>query len=288
MDTLYHYCSTKTFHSIVENRSIWLSSLSLSNDSMEGKLVSEVITMLAKEDGLDGATIERLQDTIGNLENFLDGLGFCLSEDGDLLSQWRGYADNAEGVSIGFSKAYLEELKTAYSGKKISGFNLSKVQYDEADQRKLLEPAFKEMKKLIADGALKPHGFKTLLTMGSDKEIKAENERINKLFRSLSLTVLTLFGELFVLKSHAFREEIEWRLISIFLKNGEDDAQYRCLSDRIIPYREYELPPLDNKVITEVILGPRNNTPHHVCKGLLSSKGFTDVQIKNSEATYRG
>lgn len=108
MTILYHYCSNNAFHSIIENSSIWLSSLSLSNDSMEGKLVAEIIGLIAKDDELDQAATERLQESVFRLEQFVDGLGFCLSECGDLLSQWRGYADDATGVSIGFSKNYLE------------------------------------------------------------------------------------------------------------------------------------------------------------------------------------
>lgn len=36
-DILYHYCSNAAFLSIVETDSIWLSDLSLSNDSHEGQ-----------------------------------------------------------------------------------------------------------------------------------------------------------------------------------------------------------------------------------------------------------
>lgn len=36
-----------------------------------------------------------------------EGLGFCLSERGDLLSQWRGYAAQGRGVSIAFRPIFL-------------------------------------------------------------------------------------------------------------------------------------------------------------------------------------
>jgi len=87
MTNLYHYCSNDSFHSIIENRSIWLSSLSLSNDSMEGKLLADIIFTLAQDDGLNTDAIKQLQLSIENLENIIDALGFCLSKQGDLLSQ---------------------------------------------------------------------------------------------------------------------------------------------------------------------------------------------------------
>src|SRR5262245_38942533 len=83
MDILYHYCSTASFHAITQSHSLWLSALSLSNDTMEGKLVASAIARLAKKDSLDPDTIRRLQDSIGVLEQIMEGLGFCLSEDGD-------------------------------------------------------------------------------------------------------------------------------------------------------------------------------------------------------------
>jgi hypothetical protein len=89
---------------------------------MEGKLVAEIIDQLAKRDGLDELAIKELQDLIGFIETQFDGLGFCLSEEGDLLSQWRGYAADATGFSIGFSKDSLMYLNR----QKLPGFSLKK------------------------------------------------------------------------------------------------------------------------------------------------------------------
>jgi hypothetical protein len=114
MEALYHYCPTAAFHSIIQTRSIWLSSLTLANDTMEGKLVVEALTRLAQRDGLDRVAVERLKDSVALLEGMFDGLGFCLSEDGDLLSQWRGYASDATGVAIGFSRAHLQTLANTF------------------------------------------------------------------------------------------------------------------------------------------------------------------------------
>jgi hypothetical protein len=80
MDTLYHDCSNSTFLSIVENKSIWLSSLSQSNDSKEGKIVNEDISKMAKDGGLSGSHIQQLRNGISFLEKSFDSLGFCMSE----------------------------------------------------------------------------------------------------------------------------------------------------------------------------------------------------------------
>jgi hypothetical protein len=89
-DILYHYCNTDSFISIIRSQSIRLSSLSLSNDSMEGQLVTKTIMRLAERDGIVGKEKIELEESLRFNERYFDGLGFCLSAYGDLLSQWRG------------------------------------------------------------------------------------------------------------------------------------------------------------------------------------------------------
>jgi hypothetical protein len=288
MTILYHYCSNNAFLSIIENRRICLSSLSLSNDSMEGKLVAEILARIAKADGLDHPAIHRLQESVSGLEQVIDGLGFCLSEDGDLLSQWRGYAADATGVSIGFSKDYLEQFAEA-SGQvpEKSGFSLQRVEYDPEIQESLIKPTYIEIKKLINEGAFKFPSRRSLLDVRSDDEVKRDNEKIKRAFSILSMRVLFLFGKLFLLKTNAFREEREWRLISYLVKTGDDICSFRVLNDRIVPFREFKLLESGSGSIVEVILGPKNATPNYVIDSLLKQRGFSNVKILRSKATYR-
>jgi len=95
---------------------------------MEGKLVASTIVRLAKKDSLQQDFIRHIQDVLGIFERITDGLGFCLSENGDLLSQWRGYAGNATGVAIGFSAEYLNFLSEASRAGDKRGFTLKKVE----------------------------------------------------------------------------------------------------------------------------------------------------------------
>lgn len=287
MTNLYHYCSNNSFHLIIENRSIWLSSLSLSNDSMEGKLVAEIISYIANEDGLNAATTQRLHESVEGLEKIIDGLGFCLSEEGDLLSQWRGYAADASGVSIGFSKEYLKQLSKTSLKLKESGFTLQHVEYEKIAQVNLVKPTYLRIKELINKDAFKIPGKWGLLDTRSDEEIEKENEKIKRAYSQLSIRVLMLFKELFRLKTKAFIEEREWRLISYFAKTGEDNCLYRAVNDRIIPYREFELKSLEQSAIKEVIIGPKNLTPKYVIESFLNKHGFPNVKVSCSEASYR-
>lgn len=287
MTILYHYCPNNAFHSIIANRRFWLSSLSMSNDSLEGKLVAEILDRIAKADGLEQAVTHRLQELLSGLEQVIDGLGFCLSENGDLLSQWRGYAADATGVSIGFSKDYLKQLAEVSRGPEKSGFILQRVEYDLEIQESLIKPIYIEIKELINEGALKIPGKRSLLDPRSDDEVKRDDKKIKDEFSRLLIKILTLFPKLFLLKTSAFREEREWRLISYFAKTGDDICSFRALNERIIPFREFELLDLESGSIVEVILGPKNTTPNYVIESFLKQSGFHNVNILRSEASYR-
>lgn len=282
--TLYHYCNTSAFVSIIDSRSILLSSLSLSNDSMEGKIVNKVILELAKEDGLCDSPLEYLQHSACVMEKIIDGLGFCLSEDGDLLSQWRGYADNGSGISIGFSKAYLDKLTDPSFVKKVPNLELNKVEYEPQTHRKLIAPTYIELKKLIDTGAF---NLGTHLTIGNVDELKANLELLKQANLNLFLRLMTLFSKLFLLKSYGFREEREWRLVSIEFRGLADFCDYRAAFGRIIPYIKFEIPDFGIQAIHEVVLGPRHTTPPEVVDAMLKRYGFNDVRVRSSETTYR-
>lgn len=105
--TLYHYCSPENFLRILQSREIQLSALKLSNDTLEGKLVARTLLRIAERNKMDEQHRQRLLEMLEFFETSCEGLGFCLSADGDLLSQWRGYANDGAGIAIGFSTDYL-------------------------------------------------------------------------------------------------------------------------------------------------------------------------------------
>jgi hypothetical protein len=79
MDQLLHYCSSESFLSIARTKSIRLSSRTLSNDSLEGKLVRATIRKLAERDKLSEEGVRWIDVSTSRLESIFDGLGFCLS-----------------------------------------------------------------------------------------------------------------------------------------------------------------------------------------------------------------
>ena len=287
MSVLYHYCSTATLHAIVSSRTIRLSALSLSNDTLEGKLVERAIVRLAERDGLREPSLSTLRRNVTYFEEMVDGLGFCLSEEGDLLSQWRGYADDAAGASIGFSTDYIAWLRTEWSKSYSPGINLERVTYDITEHDSDVTPIYERVKIVIDDGALRHPIIRRPPLVPTERQIEEEKEHFKSLQANLSLALLPLIGSLYKHKSPAFREEREWRLLSYLFKSAEDPIDYHLSRDRIIPYRPVKLEPGPTDAILEVILGPKHTTPPRLVRQFLERNGFANVKVRNSEASYR-
>ena len=118
--TLYYYCSLNTFFNILTNKSIWLTEIAKSNDSMEQKFLAYEIMRNIETYIKYRCSDEMSQEDIVKLENAIypklcpnpttPVWGMCLSKKRDNLSQWRGYSDDASGMCIGFNTEYLNSI----------------------------------------------------------------------------------------------------------------------------------------------------------------------------------
>lgn len=132
---LYHYCSLSAFTSITSSKEIRLTDLLKSNDYLEGTWLFDTIdaslyllnikfqeylapdwpVALQSEESRNKLFSEFRQYVNAARKKQRDNYafyGFCLSEEEDLLSQWRGYADDGQGVAIGFSKVFFNLFAT--------------------------------------------------------------------------------------------------------------------------------------------------------------------------------
>ena len=94
-----------------------------------------------------------------------------------MLSQWRGYANDASGMCVGFSKAYFEELGEENKAAKKTGFTLIQVKYDAEKQKTILMPIYKKVKHFIDKGAFRYPGSQMLLDPRPKEEFEAEQEK---------------------------------------------------------------------------------------------------------------
>jgi hypothetical protein len=258
---------------------------------MEGRVLVDAFTRLAKRDKIDRQSLELLQDKLLAYHKH-EGFGFSLSLEGDLLSQWRGYADDGCGVSIGFSKSYLQELAKNNSKPGHDLLSLHEVIYDVEEHERLVRSLYDDYIRAMADRLIVDSKVESFLKKSDASE---KTSRLASL--SFSTVMATLFA--FVWKAPAFKEEKEWRLLKRVDMEREwnigerSKVKYAPKGDRMVPYVEYSLdeievigPKMKPKPIKEVILGPKHRTPKHMVAQFLKSHGF-NVHVEESAASYR-
>jgi hypothetical protein len=263
-----------------------VSEFSLSNDLLEGRWIRKVFSDCCDERKVSAVEKDGLLRLLDSIISYLGAAGFCMSEEPDLLSQWRADSDNACGVSVGFNSHYLESLSTLKLNRE-DDFNASlrRVEYEIDRQKSQMEKELEHIFSLTGKGAF---DMLTLLTSTPEKE-----EQRNHARRDLVTAIFTLFPFLYAFKTPAFAEEREWRLISLVTPSETTDGfalnrmDFRSLTDRIVPYRSVDLEDLDTKAILEVVLGPRNITPERVVEAALLRNGWGKIPVRRSSASYR-
>ncbi len=264
----------------MQSSSIWLSSLSLANDTREGKLLAEAVSTAALARGASDQQVASLRLLLETYSELAEGLAFCLSRNGDLLSQWRGYADNGSGVSIGFSVRQLGTLA------KSTGSGFHPVDYDPESHARVVEPILDQLAEPLAAGALEPmlgSGAATLLGDEAASEYREKQRRANE---SLRDAIMPTVRYLYELKSPAFREEEEVRLISLLSRGADFVPNYRAVGSKLVAFRVLSLRDVEEPCIREVVLGPRHPTPEHVVKSFLETHEI-DAGVRRSGAGYR-
>ncbi len=248
--------------------------------------MSQIFERLLSESEIDAEQMEQIREAIKFTEELFDGLGFCLSEKPDLLSQWRGYADDGQGFSIGFSKEYLEKLCKKLTAQDLWVF-MAKVLYEPEEHQKSLEPTYKEILTLVKSSGLK-RPMKNKLVPWTKDEMETQNTAHLASMRKLFVNLTNTMSSRYILKNKAFHEEAEWRIVSHLVRDHDEaNVSFRAVGNRLIPYHEIQLGTLEGSSITEVYVGPKNITPNFVIEKMLKQNGFVDVVVKRSAASYR-
>jgi hypothetical protein len=254
------------------------------NDSIEGlygynvfqSAANAILDLVPKKPGLEGLDIGFLDSVDQYLsEKQLNSHAMisCFSKDPDVLSQWRGYADNAQGWAIGFDGVALGRMPTT----------LLEVLYDRDQQ---IEEVRNELAMLFLK--FKDSGAEFNESVGRDAAILA--------------------SYLLAYKHPSFREEQEiraihelrvdlaedgWHLID---EGGIVDGQevagetvsYRTDGAAIIAYVDIPLQRENGKVIREVWFGPRNRNGVGNAFFPLTQNDHRSVDLRYSASSYRG
>jgi Protein of unknown function (DUF2971) len=260
---LAHYTTIQKLEKILTSNEVWFSNPLFMNDIEEVRFgigQGNMLVMASKEIAKACKTTERAQlfkqafafwyNKFAN-EHVLDTYVFCLSEhkpsDNDgVLSMWRGYGANGNGVAIVFDAAQIRSIES-------SPFVIAKVHYGTTQARVAW------LNKLLSKS-------EAILSTSS-----IPNERLHMaaywLFDRIKL--FALFS-----KHHGFMEEAEWRVVYMpdrdVKKKLAPMFHYSLESRGVEPKLRVKVLPIEGvtdddlslaKIIDRIILGPSTSSP---------------------------
>ncbi len=297
-NTLYHYTDLNGLKGIVENQCFFSSNSAYLNDKEEFfyglKLFKTAISNYTSTSNEEEEIIAKINEVISNK---LDSYHFvtCFSLEGDILSQWRAYANDGKGIAIGFDLNKLtESIKPKATGIRII--------YNDGEQ--------KEITKKIVD-----------ITIQFYKSQLSVLESLNQieLYTVIAQEANEIFNKYIAqFKHRSFEEEKEYRLdLSIDIDlNKNRELSYRVgRNNLLVPYlflktnfqeeleqkksnseesEESIIKKIKYKVkalpIKEIIIGP--SLDYDLNKksiiGFLKKNGYSkNIDIKQSSVPYR-
>lgn len=268
---------------------LWASDIRYMNDFRElrhgAKLLRKRIRAEAATQGED-----EISPLLRHLADYLDAGVFdsvarhlrifatCFCANGDLLSQWRGYAGGVGGYAIGFRtdvlRHYAEVIPHDPDAQPRYGFpaQLRRVAYRRKEKVPIMDAVVAGLQSAWDEG---------FLTTTANSA-------------SLEFVSGLVYGAVARLKHKAFREEREFRLFTQ-LEVGQPVA-VRASGSRLVPYMHLgiNLPADDggqeSKPVSEVVVGPGGDHKEKVAvvRNLLQISGFGEAKVRPSKIPFRG
>lgn len=213
-ETVYHYTDAAGLEGTLKSNLLWLTDYRFLNDATEftfsNHILEEIIDKSVQEaDSNMNAFYKMIQKRMkSNGDQY--GFVYSLSAEKDDLSQWRGYANDGRGFTIGLDGATIAS--------KADTFSFAKVRYNIENERRSLELAIKEMELEL----------KTHLT-----EDREENDLIAA-YAGSQLAWINENRSAFN-KHPSFAGENEWRIVT-YLNKGDPEIKVRVSGGRLVPY----------------------------------------------------
>ena len=230
---LYHYTSAESLKGIIDSQSIWATNIGFLNDDQEYKYLVDLL--IPQIERLKNTTNKFLLERIIQLIKANEGgetsgaYVFSLSEEPDLLSQWRAYCKGG-GFSIGFDHQRIMELANQ------DNMFLFKCVYIKSQQLDLI--------KQFIDG------LSDELSKLS-QPIQDKNEALRFWGEHITQQITKLAN---IIKHPSFHEEKEWRVVKINVSNTDQQLNHRPFKGLFIPY--YSISFNHFIPIKRVIVGP--------------------------------
>ena len=268
---LHHYTSGQGLFGILDSGEVHCTNVLYMNDASEmdygRRLVSQLLDDAARR--LPKPVLRLLPNIRRSLE-MPDFQYFvsCYCEKGDLLSQWRAYGAQSAGYCIGFAAEDLRRVLPEYA-------ELVRVIYDPVQQERTLRHAFRHYLQTAERCCVEYSG----------------HARFEEALDRWAAATSNFMGRLIArMKSPAFQEEREWRVIIIRFTFDQGRVRFRVTTGGVfVPYLPFLFKKDGVKAVREVRHGPTVNPTLAIRSmgGLLSHLGYTDVKVAGSGIPLR-
>jgi hypothetical protein len=279
-ELIYHYCNIESFYEIIKSRVLRLSNAFKMNDYYEGKWILNIFDNLFKElkISINMNVVKSYYKTW--IELYRPHIA-CFSKEEDLLSLWLGYANDANGLSIGFDRNYFEaiaECNNAVTNKneKPDVITIQDVTYEEKDQKQKL--------KEVIDS----EEFKEMIIANKDLNL-------GDIFVAMELLKLGV-----IFKNEGFYQEHEVRIIKTFeglasaieyfgyMPDTMNPFQYKASNNDLKSFIELPLNSenIDIPAIKKVIIGPKCRVNEQDIKEFVQKYFGYKIKVTKSKISY--
>lgn len=263
----YHYCSLETFYNIVQSKNIRLCNIYKMNDYKEYIYIDEIIEeqigkYTKKNSNKHEIYIKNFKRQYYEFKKQYIPHIACFSKNDDMLSQWRGYADDGRGVAIGFNFSALNLVKISpnYYGQR----GYSDIIYNRSEHEKFIRDKISEYMRICIE-----------CSQGND------------IYPLVGL-INTLLSKSTIFKNEGFSEE-EVRIIYLPRKEENiSNKKFYIKNNEIISFFELDFKCSD-KLIPEIILGPKFKMEKDDAdfKAYLEANNLKDTNVIYSKISYR-
>ena len=235
---VYHYTDTQGLLGILSEKQLFASDYRFLNDPLEGEAIQLILQrlMLPNIQKLK-CSDDMKREAYKSLSSAMEIVyiaSFC--EDGDLLSQWRGYTGEHSGYSIGFDKRMLLEMAQSLPHTR---FEKCKYLTDDiiSDMEDVVTQSFEE----------------DVINRLGDGEIKSWGDLEPHLSNFMDAMETGPLKPRYFMKPSGFEEEKEHRIV----QSASSDLKFRSKSTSLIPYKKLDI----SKIVKEggikkIIIGP--------------------------------
>lgn len=144
VQSIYHYTTIGGLKGIVESNSLWATNSNYLNDKHEivhgfdllGAMSGEIKTSASHTEDL----VDFIKQVAGMDVNAIISPNYIVSfcQNGNQLSQWRGYGSYGNGISIRFSTSALKTYFSEYGGRTGTTSFFVPVIYDKKRQEEVI------------------------------------------------------------------------------------------------------------------------------------------------------